>query len=553
MEFRSGPRKSPRATASNLLKYQGFADKTGMGSRLRISVAILVGVAALLLAVHGHRMVATNDEGIVLDAAERVSQGQRPYLDFWTYMTPGSYWLQGLIFRLFGVSLLTGRLVVIFDFSLQCALVFWLAAWLASLRAAAFVTIAFFGFQIADPTLLTAQHRWDSSTLALAGVAIALSATSAWAWVACGAVLAVAAWCTPTVGAVLCVVALWLAWQSQRRTSLVPLISGAGAVFAAGAAWLAATGELIPLISQMLWLRKNYLVNAMPYGAIIGGYRALFAGLEGAFDLAVRVVLVTCVALPALLPAVALLSWGLIFWRRKISKEQLPAAVLMLGAGAALILGLSPRPDVTHLAFVAALPYVLAGTALAAWIPKRARVPAGIGAALLAVVFASNSFNTLRSTSSVASPVGNLRVDNKQRLTMTKLFATVLPGQSLFVYPYMPMNYFLTQARNPTQFSFLSPGMSGQPEALAALAKLQANPPEWVLFAVFTREEYLRVVPEGASTQWRYEALENWIQKNYRPLEDGKVIVYGYELLQPAQPPQRSKLLPRSGTITFSP
>ena len=47
-------------------------------------------------------------------------------------MSPGSYWLQALVFRLLGVSLWTGRLIVIFDFALQCALVFWLAAQLAS-------------------------------------------------------------------------------------------------------------------------------------------------------------------------------------------------------------------------------------------------------------------------------------------------------------------------------------------------------------------------------------------------------------------------------------
>jgi hypothetical protein len=217
-------------------------------------------------------------------------------------------------------------------------------------------------------------------------------------------------------------------------------------------------------------------------------------------------------------------------WRRKVSGDRHPVAVLLLLASGALIVGLSPRADVTHLVFVAALPYVLAGAALSVWIPVRARAPLGICAALLAAVFASNSFNTLRATSIVASPVGNLRVNDAQRSAMVALFATVRAGDPLFVYPYMPMHYFLTQARNPTEFSFLSPGMATNRDALAALATLQARPPEWVLFLKISREEYLRVVPEGAGTEWRYEALEDWIEKNYAPLTDSSVVVSGYEL-----------------------
>jgi hypothetical protein len=514
-----------------------------------MSVAIFVAVAALLLAVHGHRVVATNDEGIVLDAAQRVAGGERPYVDFWAYMTPGSYWLQAAAFRVLGVSFLAGRVIVIFDFALQCALVFWLTARLASLRAAAVVTFAFFGFQMADPTFLSAQHRWDSSTLALAGVSMALAASSVLAWIATGAVLAYAAWCTPTVGGVLCVVVGWLSFQyrepRERRQVLVPLIGGACAVFAAGAAWLAATGGLLSLVHQLLWLRTNYLVNAMPYGSIIGGYRALFVDLTGALDVAIRALLVACVAIPAWLPLVGLAGWGLLLWKKKVPPEQASVAVLLLLAAGALILGLSPRPDVTHLAFVVALPYVLAGSAIGIGVPARAGAPLGISAALLALVFASNAVNSLRSTSVVPSPVGNLRVENKVRPALETLFATVRSGDSMFVYPYMPMTYFMTQARNPTEFSFFSPGMSTKREEAVALSKLRAHPPEWVLFGTFSREEYLRVVPGGVNTEWRYTGLEDWIEQNYEPLPDAKVVLQGYELRRRI-PTARSSVSERS-------
>ena len=512
-----------------------------VSSRFRIAAAIFLAVATLLLATHGNRVVATNDEGILLDAAQRVAGGERPYVDFWAYMSPGSYWLQAVVFRLFGVSLLTGRLIVIFDFSLQCALVFWLTSRLASLGTAFAATFAVLGFQIADPTFLTAQHRWDSSTFALAGVAIAVSAPSRLGWMASGALLAAAAWCTPTVGMVLVVVALWLLLEPDRRRALVPLITGAAIAFAGGAGWLAAKGCLFPLFQQMLWLRQNYLVNAMPYGSIIGGYRALFQGLSGAMDLVIRILLVACVALPAILPPLVLLGWAVMLWRKKVPDQQRSMVILLWLATGALVLALSPRPDVMHLAFVAALPYVLAGAALSRLIPLRARVPLAVSAVVMAAIFASNSFNTLRTTSRIPSPVGNLRVDNAQRSAMQQLLATVRPGEPLFVYPYMPMHYFLTQARNPTEFSFFSPGMATKREALAALTELQARPPEWVLFMKISREEFLRVVPNGVSAEWRYEALEDWLQQNYLPLQDSSVVVYGYELRRRAYAATRAQ------------
>ena len=90
------------------------------------------------------------------------------------------------------------------DFSLQCALLYWLVARLAASRAAALaVLLTFAGFQIADPSFLTAQHRWDSATLALAGLCLlaVFKASRITAIRACasGVLLTAAAWCTPSM------------------------------------------------------------------------------------------------------------------------------------------------------------------------------------------------------------------------------------------------------------------------------------------------------------------------------------------------------------------
>ena len=71
-------------------------------------VLVFLFVAALLCLIHGNRFVLTNDEGILLEPAQRLSAGARPYVDFFGYMSPGSYWIQAALFRLFGLSLWVG-------------------------------------------------------------------------------------------------------------------------------------------------------------------------------------------------------------------------------------------------------------------------------------------------------------------------------------------------------------------------------------------------------------------------------------------------------------
>src|ERR1700691_292586 len=101
-----------------------------------VPLAVFLGTALLLLWMFGHRLIlGTNDEGIYLDAAERILHGQRPYVDFFGYMSPGSFWMQALAFQLLGVTLAAGRVLVILYVALECSLIYWLVERFAS-RAA---------------------------------------------------------------------------------------------------------------------------------------------------------------------------------------------------------------------------------------------------------------------------------------------------------------------------------------------------------------------------------------------------------------------------------
>jgi 4-amino-4-deoxy-L-arabinose transferase-like glycosyltransferase len=502
---------------------------------MRSAGLVFLAAAAVLALLNGNRFVLTNDEGILLEPARQMAAGARPYVDFFGYMSPGSYWLQAALFRVLGVSLWAARIPVIFGLSLQCAVLFWLTARIASRRSAMAAVVVFFGFQIADPSFLTAQHRWDSSTLALAGLCLAVAFTdrpSQWVLGTSGALLAAAAWCTPSVALTGMAVAVWLAVARERRKGLIPFTAGMLAVTAAAVVWLAWTGTLPAFLHQMLWLQRNYSeVNVMPYGSVIGGYGRLLAGAAGVEEF-LRLIFVACLALPAVLPPLAALLWGILFWQKKAPPESKSAIHLLLLATAAMVASTFPRADLFHLGFVAALPYALAAAALAQFLSLRAGAIVAFTMIPLAALFALNDVTSSWSARAVSSPVGTIRVGPNLAPDAEKLLAEVHPGQTLFVYPYSPIQYFVTQATNPTRFSYLAPGMMTGQEEAEALAQLQSQPPQWLLYLPLGREEFLRVFPHATTLNGHFETLETWLTQNYRLVEQPAVNLSGYRLWQ---------------------
>ncbi|MGI8594273.1 MAG: hypothetical protein ACR2ML_07925, partial [Solirubrobacteraceae bacterium] len=118
------------------------------------SLWLLAGLwllAALFAGVTLREGVQPHDEGLMLQAAQRIADGQLPYRDFWTSSGPGQPLALGALTKLFGPSLLTWRLVrlalaatvalLAFTLARRHAPLPWaLAAWLGAAGAMAFPT-----------------------------------------------------------------------------------------------------------------------------------------------------------------------------------------------------------------------------------------------------------------------------------------------------------------------------------------------------------------------------------------------------------------------------
>jgi hypothetical protein len=74
-------------------------------------LALLFGLGALLSGLTILEGINPHDEGIVLQAAARVADGQLPYRDFYANYGPGQYYVVGALDAVFGPSLLGWRVV----------------------------------------------------------------------------------------------------------------------------------------------------------------------------------------------------------------------------------------------------------------------------------------------------------------------------------------------------------------------------------------------------------------------------------------------------------
>src|SRR5206468_9540188 len=128
----------------------------------------------------------------------------------------------------------------------------------------------------------------------------------------------------------------WVLLQPAQRRRALPFLMGAGLVSAIAAIWLVSRGALLPMVEHLLWTSRNYgAANHVPYGGIPGGYGVLFEDASRG-ELLLRAVFTFFIALPALLPPVALV-WFLPKYRRS------EPALLLLVCAAGLLVSCLPR------------------------------------------------------------------------------------------------------------------------------------------------------------------------------------------------------------------
>ena len=485
---------------------------------------ILLGVAVFAIAfayvwwIAGDLFSLGVDEGIYLEGGRRVAAGQAVYRDFFVLTGPLTFWIEGGLARLGGTDIPLLRLPMLLDVAFLAWAVYWLAAQFETEWFAAGLALVFLTFE-SKVQHLVVKHRWDSAALATAAVMAAVAADrreSRQLWLLAGALAAAAAWATPSVGLVAVPLVIWAA--RRNLASALACLAGGAAVTAAAAGYLVSNHALGPMIEAMRWTAANYTgANALPYGAL-GMASGAAPAAGGLLQQAGRLAASVFEALPAVLPVAALAGWAWRLGKRREAAETRAIAPL-LAITLALVLSAWPRWSSIQLLFVAAVPFTLCGILLHRSMDARRRPGLYAAFLLLAAISGFQKTAAAFDYSGFSTRAGFLRGTSEDVEFLEPLERRIQPGDSLFVFPYLPALYPLLDAHNPTRYLYLQPGMMTAEDEREAVAEVETGRPRWVVLAEISREGVLAAWPRSDPSRIPMESMHIYLRTHYREVE----------------------------------
>src|SRR5579864_2977543 len=122
-------------------------------------LALLIGLATFVYLVPFYRFITLNaDEGVVLQGAQRILDGQIPYRDFFSFLPPLSFYWTALLLKVFWDSILVPRAVLLIYGAVLSPLPYLLARRTVDRYAA--LLAAYVCAIVSLPTSFYVQHNW---------------------------------------------------------------------------------------------------------------------------------------------------------------------------------------------------------------------------------------------------------------------------------------------------------------------------------------------------------------------------------------------------------
>ncbi|MEA2418446.1 MAG: hypothetical protein QOE60_652 [Thermoleophilaceae bacterium] len=492
-----------------------------MTRRLPVSTApvavVLFVVSALLSGLSIRWGINPHDEGLMLQAGERIADGQLPYRDFYANYGPGQYFLIGGLDWLFGPSLLTWRIVrVLLDAGvavLAYALVrrdapepLALGAWLAVAAAMAYPSIPHpnpTALALAFGGLMLAERR-PALAGALAGVAIVFRLD---------------------VGAAALAGVMLVAWSGPRSVSGAALPAGGGHRAAARAGLTGVAVALVLMAPVVLAAPGDFWDQTIGFALDQQGLQRL--PLPGAWHGGFEPNKILQHYYPYVLLA------GTALWLVAAIRGRLPARVWAAAPlAAAGIVYLLARADVYHLIPLAAVLPVMLATAAA-----RERSTAWAAALVLALgLIALQGVDRKRIQLLDPPPLATIHVDVADGVKAPPEEARALeqltryvrdrvpPGAPVFVAnPRFdlvtvgnPLVYVLVDRPNPTRYDVMQPGVvTTAPVQREIVGDLERSRPRLVIRWLSP----LADLPEdnGAGRPSGVRILDRYLARTYAP------------------------------------
>lgn len=473
------------------------------GRRLEwLGTAILIGVATWYWLQFFNRNTNLLDEGSTAAQAMRVVRGELIYRDFFTVVTPGSYYTAAWLFQLFGLHLLVLRwAAVITGIGILVATLFVtrrLASWPLAAGAALMTTV--WGWFLGTPNF----YSLEAALFSLTGLALFLRAQANGdatgqrrLLLASGVAVGITAMVKQNVGAYAATALLLSIWLSAIFDASIGVAQRVRqtALFAGGIG--------IPVVPTILWLiaagAGPYLYESWVYYPLVR-YPLRFARpfpsvlpLSGEpFELWTKFV----IYLPAIV--YPLTAVALFFLMRRArqgdadARKEGRAVLTVTLAGMFAFLQAWPRADVTHILFGLQPTFAITAYLLSHLVPGASgrRHLVGLVAVIPVAVLLWKGYQ--RTTWEYQNYVAGLHVERGRgvfaQFVEAKRIDTVTqyivdhsaPDEGLFVVPWASGFNFLADRMNPTRTDFM---LFEDPEAYPCLlARLDERPPKYVIY-----------------------------------------------------------------------
>ena len=466
--------------------------------------AVLFAGSCLYLRLFYNYTTMFPDEGIVLQGAQRILHGQVLYRDFFSLVTPGSFYWTALLFRVFGDSILVARFALVVYGAIFAVLTYLIARRVCSRGLSSLV--AYLGTITCLPYYFMALHSWDSTLCAYLALYAAVRSLESrhWAWPALtGTFAAFTCLVEQSTGAGL-VLGMGLGFLLIAACGRYPLLASRRQLISlmGGFIWPAASTfayfgtrhTLWQMVEGCLWPLHHYsLINKAFYadgGLRISDLHTLLSGSRplGLIGLLALVPYFVIPALPVLAVGFILLGCGLLL-RRQGPEDTARYYVLVSSILFGLLFStlVTGRPDMIHIMFHAplfmlVLAWGLGGRGLRSQLLQR------VGPIIWFVVGAS--FTTFGLALLSPSLNAHFRLGTRRGIlraagpdgVIAELQARVHAGGNVFIYPYQPLDYYLAGVTNPTRYEFLVPGYTTHEQFEEVIAQVDADRTPVILF-----------------------------------------------------------------------
>jgi Dolichyl-phosphate-mannose-protein mannosyltransferase len=464
------------------------------------------------------------DEGWCLTDAMRVYHGQVPYRDFFEMVGPGTFYWIALFFNLFGETWLATRVCVLVGGAVTALLIYFLAR---RLKPGSEIGVLVFWLAVSFPTWPAVNHHLVSNLFALMAFSLAtwwLDSGRPGVLFICGMSVGITSSIMLQKGVLLgCALVLTLLSQRgrpQRLARIAELVSGSVSVAVGVAAYFWARGGLSELIyANFVWPLKNYNeVGHVSYGfGLADSFRRVaslhsIAGFPIASILSIPFLVV--LLLPLILVILALHLKSLAF-----ASRTLPFWLV----GSALWISEAYRPDMFHLVPGSPVLLILCFSCMYEMRTRVAIYARQIATGSAAILASATLLVCLAASVRTETPVGSFNAFVKNPV-IDFTNSHVKPGQTIFVYPYAPIYYFLSGASNPTRFSFLMYKHHTREQMLGVLESLEKDKTRYVIWdTTFETVMAPTFLPAYRAPSNNDRVIEPYLNEHYKEigLENG--------------------------------